>query len=187
MLPKKIIKSNHLELMNRFMEIAINNVKPVIYKTNYEGWGELWYNIKNNYKIMNFEKYGDIIMASPVAYYINNQNEVLFFISENDNNYFYIKYKDQKLEYIQSKEILDPKDSEVFWTSCDFSYNLNNDLVILTRDDSNRLYYYLVFGKEEIKETNNKKRIDFISEIEECYLERKFYHENHEKECQEIP
>ena len=59
MLPKTIIKSNHLELMNRFMEIAINNVKPVIYKTNYEGWGELWYNIKNNYKIMNFEKYGD--------------------------------------------------------------------------------------------------------------------------------
>ena len=186
MLPKTIIKSNHLELMNRFMEIAINNVKPVIYKTNYEGWRELWYNIKNNYKIMNFEKYGDIIMGSRAAYYINNQNEVLFFISENDNNYFYIKYKDQKLEYIQSKERLDLKDSEVFWTNCDFSYNLNNELVILTRDDSNRLYYYLVFGKEDIKETNIIKKIDFISEIEECYLERKFYHENHEKECQEI-
>ena len=168
-------KKIHIELMNKFIEIAENNIKPIIYKTNYEGWSMLYRNMGKKYRMINYEKIGH-----PLAYYVKDKSEVLFLISEHDNDYFYIKYKNQKLEFIHSKERLDPiAGKTMFGTYCDFAYNLNNDLVILTRDDRFRLYYYLVFGKEDIKETKSIKKIDFISEMEESCLDRKFYFENH--------
>ena len=173
----------YIELMNKFMEIVEGNVKPTIYKVKPQGWKNLYKKMKKEYKIINYDEFG-----YPITYYFINENDVLFLIYKSDHDCFYLEYKNNKLEFIHSKNEKQVDDNVfVSGTYCVFAYNLNNDLVILTSNDIyNPYFYYLVFGKEDIKETKIVKKVNFDLEIKELYYDDKFYFENHWEEFVKI-
>jgi len=170
-------KRNYIEIMNKLIEIVSNNIKPIIYKTNYEGWSKLWDYMEKNYKVMCLEKIGNHKMGYTIQYYINDKNEAMFALGEYDNYFIYLEYKENKLDFIFSKDKFNPSEKKAYYfsTKCEFAYNQNNDLVILTRNDGIDLYYCLVFGKSDIKEIDAIKKIDFNTALNNDYLDMIFY------------